>query len=151
VFRAIFEDSIHEREFGLDSPEATRDLDNLAGSYEESGDIEAAAALYERVLELMDRIVGSDQEDLAEMQFSVAKLYIEWGNFSRARELLSMCIGTFQRKKGARLAVAYETAAPIEESSGRYPDALAELARAAKIWESCGPERAAELATNMEY
>jgi tetratricopeptide (TPR) repeat protein len=142
---------IHEREYGADSPQATRDLHNLAGSHEACGDIESAAALYERALELKDRVVGSDQEELSEMQFSVAGLYIEWGNFSRARELLAMCIGTFKRKKGARLAVAYETLAHIDEFSGRYPDALAELARAAKIWESCGPERTAELATNMEY
>jgi len=100
---------------------------------------------------LKDRLVGSDQEDLSEMQFSVACLYIEWGNFSRSRELLAMCIGTFKRKKGARLAVAYETLAHIDEYSGRYNDALAELARAAKIWESCGPERTPELVTNMEY
>lgn len=142
---------IHERECGADSPQATRDLHNLAGSYEESGDIEAAAALYERAMEMKDRMVGGDQEELAEMQFSVAGLYIEWGNFSRARELLSMCIGSFRRKKGARLAVAYETLAHIEEYSGRYNDALTELAQAAKIWESCGPERTTELATNMEY
>jgi tetratricopeptide (TPR) repeat protein len=143
--------TIHERELGADSPDATRDLHHLAGSYEECGDIKAAAALYERALELKDRVVGSDQEELGEMQFSVAGLYIEWGNFSRARELLSLCIGTFRRKKGPRLAVAYETAAHIEEYSGRYVDALAELAHAAKIWESCGTERAAELANNMEY
>lgn len=142
---------IHEREHGSNSPEATRDLHNLAGSYETCGNIEAAAALYERALEQKDREVGNDQEELGEMQFSVAGLYIEWGNFSRARELLSMCIGTFKRKKGARLAVAYETVAHIDEYSGRYDDALAELARAAKIWESCGPERTSELATNMEY
>jgi tetratricopeptide (TPR) repeat protein len=142
---------IHEREHGADSVEATRDLHNLAESHEQCGDIEAAAALYERALELKDRVVGSDQEELAEMQFSVARLYIEWGNFSRGRELLSMCIGTFKRKKGPRLAVAYETVAHIEECSGRYADALAELASAAKVWESCGRERTAELATNMEY
>jgi tetratricopeptide (TPR) repeat protein len=142
---------IHEREYGADSSEAMRDLRNLAGSHEESGDIEAAAALYERALELKDRVVGGDQEEVAEMQFSVARLYIGWGSFSRARELLAMCIGTFKRKKGARLAVAYETSAHIEECSGRYTDALAELASAAKVWESCGQGRAAELATNMEY
>jgi tetratricopeptide (TPR) repeat protein len=142
---------IHEREHGSDSPEAIRDLHNLAGSCEEAGDIESAAKLYERALELKDRKVGGDQEELGEMQFSVAGLYIEWGNFSRARELLSMCIGTFKRKRGARLAIAYETLAHVDESSGRYPEALAELARATKVWESCGPERTAELATNMEY
>jgi hypothetical protein len=62
-----------------------------------------------------------------------------------------MCIGTFKRKRGARLAVAYETLATIDERSGRPNDALAELAKAAKVWESCGSSRAAELATNMEY
>jgi len=142
---------IHERELGCSSEEAVRDLHNLAGSHEESGDIESAAAVYERALEMKDRIVGSNQDETAEMQFGVAGLYIAWGNFSRARELLSMCIGTFKRHKGARLAVAYETSAHIEEASGRIPDAVAELAKAAKIWESCGPERSGELATNMEY
>lgn len=142
---------IHEREHGANSPEAVRDLHNLAGSHEEAGDIESAASLYERALELKDRIVGGDQDELAEMQFGVAGLYIDWGNPSRARELLSMCIGTFKRKKGARLAVAYELLAHVEEYSGRYRDALVELERAAKAWETCGPDRAAELATNMEY
>jgi len=100
---------------------------------------------------MKDRHVGSDQEELAEMQFSIANLYIDWENLSRARELLAMCIGTFERKRGARLAVAYETLAAIDERSGRPTEALAELAKAAKVWESCGSDRAAELATNMEY
>jgi tetratricopeptide (TPR) repeat protein len=142
---------IHQRESGPDSPEAIRDLQNLAGSHEETGDIDSAATFHEHALELKDRNCGTDQEELAEMQFEVAGLYIGWGNYCRARELLAMSIGTFKRKKGARLAVAYETVAHIEESSGRYPDAVAELERAAKVWESCGPERASELATNMEY
>jgi tetratricopeptide (TPR) repeat protein len=142
---------IHQQEIGPDSPEAIRDLQNLAGSYEETGDIDSAATYYERALELKDRNCGTNQEELAEMQFDVARLYINWGNYCRARELLAMSIGTFKRKKGARLAVAYETVAHIEESSGRYPDAIFELELAAKIWESCGPERASELATNMEY
>ena len=117
-----------------------------------AGDIESAASLYERALELKDRIVGSDQEELAEMQFGVAGLYIDWGNFSRARELLSMCIGTFKRKKGARLAVAYETGGPRRGIFRPLPRTRWWNSRApAKIWETCGPERAVELATNMEY
>jgi tetratricopeptide (TPR) repeat protein len=142
---------IHLRECGPESQEAIRDLQYIAGTHEENGDIEAAAAAYERALEMKDRLVGSDMEGLAEMQFSIANLYIDWENLSRARELLAMCIGTFKRKRGARLAIAYETLATIDERSGRPNDALAELAKAAKVWESCGPERATELATNMEY
>jgi tetratricopeptide (TPR) repeat protein len=142
---------IHAREFGADSLPAIRDLYHLAHSMEEAGDFEGASELYERALDLRDRIVGSSLEDLAEMQFSIARLYVDWGHYSRARELLAMAVGTFKRKKGARLAVAYELQGHIEEVSGRYRDAVVELERAAKVWESCGAERASELATNMEY
>ena len=103
-------------------------------------------------LELMDRVdVGTDPEELAELQFDVAAMYVEWEHYAGARELLAMCLGTFKRKKGPRLAVAIELAAHIEEISGRYLSAIAELERAAKIWQACGPEKAEELATNLEY
>jgi tetratricopeptide (TPR) repeat protein len=142
---------IHERELGHNSPEAIRDLHNLAASHQEAGDLETAASLYERAIELHERLVGGDKEDLAEIQFIAACLYIDFANYSRARELLAMSVGTFRRKKGARLAVAYEAVAHIEEASGRYKDALTELERASKIWEGCGSERREELATNLEY
>jgi len=142
---------IHEKLCGMDSAEAVRDLHNLAGSFEESGDVEAAAAQYERVLLLKERLVGGDLEELADMQYSLAGMYIGWNNFARARELIFEAIGIFRRKKGPRLAVAYETLAEVEECSGRYQEAVAELTRAARIWETCGTERKAELAENMEH
>jgi tetratricopeptide (TPR) repeat protein len=142
---------IHRRDLGADSPEAIRDLQYLAGSHEESGDFDSASEHYERALELTERLVGIDQEELAELQFRMACLYADWEHYSRARELLAMCIGTFRRKKGARLAIAYELVAHVEERSGRYRDALIELERAGRTWEACGPERAEELAKNLEY
>jgi tetratricopeptide (TPR) repeat protein len=140
---------IHERELGHVSDESLHDLHHLAGSLEESGDIEGAAALYERALVLKERIVGGDLEELAEMQFGLAGMYIGWSNYARARELLSEAVGTFKGKKGPRLAVTYETVAHVEECSGRYQEAIAELAKAAKVWESDG--RNTELAVNMEH
>lgn len=142
---------VHERELGYDSPEAVSDLHHLAGSLEESGDIDGAAELYERALMLKQRIVGGDLEELADMQFGLASMYVGWSNYARARELLAEAIGTFRRKKGARLAIAYETVAHVEECSGRFLEAVAELARAAKVWESCGKERTRELAENLEH
>jgi tetratricopeptide (TPR) repeat protein len=142
---------IHRRELGEIAPETIHDVQNLAGSHEEAGDLESAAAFYERAIDLKQRVVGADQEELAEMQFGLACLYVDWANPCRARELVAVSIGTFRRKKGARLAIAYELSAHIEEQSGRFRDAIAELERAAKAWESCGPERAEELAVNMEY
>jgi hypothetical protein len=39
----------------------------------------------------------------------------------------------------------------VEECSGRYLEAVAELARAGKVWESCGDARRMELAENLEH
>ena len=142
---------IHEALCGCDSEEAARDLSHLAGSFEESGNLESAAAEYERGLLLRERIVGGDQDQLADMQFSVAAIYIGWANYGRARELLGEAIGTFKRTKGPRLAAAYETLAYVEECSGRFGEAVSELARAAKVWESCGAERRTELLENMAH
>jgi tetratricopeptide (TPR) repeat protein len=140
---------IHENAFGYDSKETVRDLHNLAGSLEESGDPEGAASQYERALLLKERIIGGDLDELGEMQFSLAGMYIGWSNFGRARELLAEALGIFKRKKGPRLAVTYETLAQVEECSGRYLEALKEMALAAKVWESCGAERVLELSENL--
>ncbi|HML16718.1 MAG TPA: tetratricopeptide repeat protein [Bryobacteraceae bacterium] len=141
----------HEREQGWDSEQAMRDLHHLAGSLEESGNIEGAADLYERALGLKLRMLGGSLDDLAEMQFGMAGIYIGWSNYARARELLAEAVGTFKRKKDVRLAVTYETIAHVEECSGRYQEAVSELGRAAKVWELLGDARRHELIENMEH
>jgi tetratricopeptide (TPR) repeat protein len=140
----------HQNWLGPEHPVSMQDLHQLAGSLEESGDIEGAAAEYERVILLRQRMLGEDPDELAEMQFSLANLYIGWGIYPRSRELLAECVGTFSRKAGPRLAVALETLAQVEEISGRFHDAVRELDRAGKVWEKC-PGRSDELAANLEY
>jgi tetratricopeptide (TPR) repeat protein len=142
---------IHETQLGHESEEALRDVHDLAGSLEESGDIEGAAELYERTLVRRLRRVGGNLEELAEMQFGLAGIYIGWCNYARARELLAEAIGTFKRKQNPRLAVAYETLAHVEECSGRYQEAIEQLALAGKAWEKCGAERVHELMENLEH
>lgn len=141
---------IHAREFGSDSSEAFGDLAALAGSLEESGQLEEAAAQYERALLLKLRKLGvGNIDEVAEMQFSLANLYIEWDNFARARELLTECIGAFRRVGGPRLAVALEAQGQLEERSGRYFDAVRELEKAGTAWRKAGC--IVELVNNMEY
>ncbi len=142
---------IHETTQGMQSPEALQDLHQLAGSLEESGDLAGAAAQYERALTFKQRMIGGDMDDLAEMQFGMAGLYINWQNYSRARELLHECVATFKRKGGVSLAVGYETLAYVEECSGRYTDAIKELQHAGKVWESLRQERLPELRRNLEH
>lgn len=140
----------YQNKLGPEHPKATQDLHELAGSLEESGDTEAAGAEYERVIVFKQRDLGRDPDELAGLQFSLATLYINWGNYPRSRELLAEAIGTFRRTAGPRLAVAYESLAQVEERCGRYHDAVRELERAGKVWEKC-PNRTAELAANLEY
>ena len=49
-------------------------------------------------------------------------------------------VGTFKRTGGARLASGYEALAQLEEDTGHYHEALRELARAGKVWESVKSE-----------
>jgi tetratricopeptide (TPR) repeat protein len=140
----------HQNTFGAEDSRTIQDLHQLAGSLEESGDTEAAAREYERMMDIKSRVLGRDMDELGEMQFSLASLYAGWGNYPRSRELLAECIGIFKRKGGPRLAVAHETLAQVEENSGRFHDAVRELDRAGKVWEKY-PDRTTELAANLEY
>ena len=142
---------IHEAHFGTDSPQALSGVQELAGALEGTGDLDGAAAQYERVLGLQLRKLGYENiEEIAEMQYSLACLHIGWGNFSRARELLTECIGAFKRRGGQRLAVAYESLAHVEEREARVSFALDELGKATKVWEKCDPPQLEDLARNLE-
>jgi len=142
---------IYESQLGFDSAETLEVVQELAGALEGMGDLDGAAAQYERVLGLQLRKLGYENvEEVAEMKYSLACLQIGWGNFSRARELLMECIGAFQRAGGARLAVAYESLAHVEEREGRVSFALDELAKATKVWEKCDPPQLEDLARNLE-
>jgi tetratricopeptide (TPR) repeat protein len=142
---------IHEKTQGVQSVEAVQDLHHLAGLLEESGDLEGAAGLYERTLVFKQREIGGNIDDLAELQMGMATLYVNWQNYSRARELLLECVATFKRKGGARLAVGYETLGYVEECSGRYAESAGELQLAAKVWETLLPERLPELVRCLEH
>jgi tetratricopeptide (TPR) repeat protein len=142
---------VHEREHGLDSPEAAADLQMLTASFEASGDIEAAASQLERVLGLKLRVVGMTLETVAEAQWELATRYMGWRRYSRARELLMEAVATFKRTGGARLASGYEALGQLEEDTGHYHEALRELARAAKVWESVKSEHVEDLIRNLQH
>jgi len=142
---------VHEKEHGLDSPEAAADLQMLTASFEASGDVDAAASQLERVLALKLRGVGMDLDTVAEAQWELAVRYMGWRRYSRARELLVEAVGTFKRTGGARLAAGYEALGQLEEDTGHYHEALRELARAAKVWESVKSEHVEDLMRNLKH
>ncbi len=142
---------VHEKEYGLESPEAVADLEILTASLEASGDIEGAASQLERVLALKLRAVGMNMDTVAEAQWEAGTRYMGWRRYARARELLMEAVGTFKRTGGARLGHGYEALAQLEEDTGHYYEALRELARAGKVWESLKPEQIQNLIRNLKH
>jgi tetratricopeptide (TPR) repeat protein len=142
---------VHEQHGGLDGAEAVADRQLLTASFEASGDLDGAAALLERFLALKLRVVGVSIDEIADLQASLGHRYIGWRRHSRARELLMEAVGTFKRTGGPRLAYGYESLAQLEEEAGHYHDAIRELSRAAKVWESIQTEHVQELIENLEH
>ncbi len=142
---------VHEKEHGLESPEAAADLQILTASFEASGDVDAAASQLERVLAQKLRAVGMDLDAIAEAQWDLAMRYMGWQRYSRARELLMEAVATFKGSGGARLAKGYEALGQLEEDTGHYHEALRELAKAAKVWESVKSEHAEDLISNLKH
>jgi tetratricopeptide (TPR) repeat protein len=114
---------IHRAASGLDSREATQGLYHLAASLEESGDLDGAAAEYERLLGLRARQVGVNPLENAEAQVRLAGLYITAGRIGPAKELLNSALAVLERNGGQPLAQALDLLALAEEQSGRPDEA----------------------------
>jgi tetratricopeptide (TPR) repeat protein len=125
------------------------DLRVLTESLEATGDITGAAAEHERVLTAKLRMMGQDLDGIAEAQWELAHRYLEWGNDSRARELLLEAVSTFERTGGVRLATAYEALAQVEEVNACYQEALRLRKRADVVWETLESEHMPERVGNL--
>lgn len=143
---------IRRSQLGEATPEVVEVVEHFAMSMHESGDVEGAVEQFERLLVLKELQLGVQHiEQLAEIQYSMAMYYNEWGQVARARELVTTAVETFRTRGGVRLAVSQETLGQMEEVRGHYSGAIADLEMAGKVWASLGPSRSAELVRNMQY
>lgn len=143
---------IRRSQLGEATPEVVEVVEQFAMSMHETGDVDGAVEQFERLLVLKELQLGVQNiEQLAEIQYSMAMYYNEWGRSARARELVTTAVGTFRTRGGVRLAVSHETLGQLEEVRGHYTAAIEELESAGKVWASLGQGRALELVRNMQY
>jgi tetratricopeptide (TPR) repeat protein len=124
---------IHRQVSGVDSQAATLDLQHLAMSLEESGDLEGAAKEYERLLNLQERQVGIVPEQSADAEVRLATIYLKEGRTGPAQELLTHAIGVLERNPGPLMITALERFAELQDFLGRPDHARRARERAAGI------------------
>jgi tetratricopeptide (TPR) repeat protein len=132
---------VHSKCCGRQSAEAIRDLYALASSLAETGELPRALAECEKALTMREQLVGGNFEDLAEMQFALAAMYIDGGNIGRARELLMQAIGYFRRVGGKRYASALEAVGELEAACGNLDRAVKAMSQSIGLWQTEDPEK----------
>ena len=75
---------------------------NLAGVLEQSGDLDTAKTLNERVLEIRERALGLDSPQLARSLAILGKLHLELGDPAAAEPLLRRALALGRRQEPHR-------------------------------------------------
>jgi len=124
---------IHRAVTGVESHEASTDIQHLAVSLEEAGDVDGAVKEYERLLSLQQRQVGIVPEESADAEVRLAALYLKVGRTGPAQELLTHAVSVLERVQGPRLVVALRTLADLQDLLGRSENAKHSRERALSI------------------
>lgn len=124
---------IHRAVSGIESQQASLDIQNLALSLDEAGDLDAAVREYERLLSLQQRQVGIIPEDSAEAEVRLAALYIKAGRTGPAQELIAHAVSVLERNQGPRLVAALKTLADLQDLLRRPEEAKHSRERALSI------------------
>jgi tetratricopeptide (TPR) repeat protein len=131
----------------LDDRRRATFLFNLAISYRETGDIEAAIRVGQQGLALY-RAAGASFES-ATIENDLALAYLAMGNLERASEMASEAHEQFEAAGDDRfLAAVLDTEAQIALAGGRHDLALGLAARANQLSQESG-NRLAEMATQL--
>ena len=94
--------------------------------------------------------MGGDLDDLAEMQFGLAGVYISWSNYARSRELLAEAIGAFKLRRTR----AWRWRTKPWRTSKSVPEDTWKRSRSwvgDKGMELCGAELQPQLIENLEH
>jgi tetratricopeptide (TPR) repeat protein len=131
----------------LDDRRRAMFLFNLAISYRETGDLEAAIRSGTQGLALL-RAAGSSFES-AQIENDLAMAYLATGNLGRARELAGEAHREFEDAGDERyLSAVLDTEAQVALAGGDHPHALELSRRAASLARATG-NRAVELAAML--
>jgi len=119
-----------------DPLEMARELNNLAGSYQDQGHPSDALPLFERSLSIFESVLNPDHPDVAASLNNLAMLYDNMGRPVDALPLLERSLSISERVLGSEhpdVAANLNNLAGLYNSMGRPADALSLLERSLSI------------------
>ncbi|MER7109852.1 tetratricopeptide repeat protein [Streptomyces sp. NPDC000229] len=116
----------HERTLGPDHLDTVTCRHNLAGAYEEGGDLKRAIPLYERALEDADRTLGETHPLTLASRNNLADAHRAAGNTDRALALLgqNVALGLLQGTDELSTLAAVTNFARVQQTAGNFDEAV---------------------------
>ncbi len=124
-----------------DSPGTSREastLTTVAQIHKAVGDLEAAAATYERSIALAEKIYPPDDNNLAILRFSFGSFLLETQSYTRGDALLTAAEATWRRLGDPRAAVIEVTRAESLTEQGRNAEAIPRFEHALAAMQASG-------------
>ncbi|MEH2315576.1 tetratricopeptide repeat protein, partial [Nostoc sp.] len=117
---------VAENRFGLEHPDVTTSLNNLAGLYQKTGRYSKAEPLFQQALSLRKRLLGDNHHHVANSLNNLAGLYYSTGRYSEAEPLYQQALELWKRLLGDNhpdVATCLNNLARLYESIGRFSEA----------------------------
>jgi tetratricopeptide (TPR) repeat protein len=133
--------AISDSALGVEHPETTRCLKQLARLLQAQGDFVGARPLYERALAICENTIGPDHPDTAQSLFFLAGLLRAQGDLAGARPLSERALAICEKIPGAErsiTATALSNLASLLRAQGDLRNARPLYERALAIYERAG-------------
>ena len=90
-----------EKALGLEHPDTTTSLNNLAVLLSDEGDLAGARPLHERALAIREKALGPEHPDTATSLNNLANLLQNQGDLARARPLYERALAIYEKSLGS--------------------------------------------------
>ncbi len=131
--------AITEKVSGPTHVEMASKLNNLASTELEAGELDRARALYERSLAIWEKSLGPDHPNIAVVLGNLAKIYHARDELDAAAPLFLRVLQIREKALGPdnpKVAAALTNVASVALKRKRYPEGLAYIERAMKIYDA---------------
>ena len=100
MYKEILQILEAEPELGPEHPDVATTLNNLAGLYRQMGDYEKALPLYQKALDIREKVLGSQHPDVANTLNNLALLYSDMGDYEKALPLYQKALEIYEKVLG---------------------------------------------------